>query len=61
MDAHRESIVRDVAGNPSSRKKRCPVTLCVPTHRDALDIHIFSLAVQTGSASYLSIQFCIHI
>jgi hypothetical protein len=28
------SIFGDVAGNPSVRKKRCPVTPCVPARRD---------------------------
>jgi hypothetical protein len=28
------SIFEDVEGNPSIRKKRCPVTPCVRTHRD---------------------------
>jgi hypothetical protein len=32
--ASRLSIFEDVAGNPSIRKKSCPVTPCVPARRD---------------------------
>jgi hypothetical protein len=31
--ALRLSVLEDFAGNPSIRKKKCPVTLCIPARR----------------------------